>query len=683
MLVVGLYIYDDNGIAHRVDLFQDETISINSTVQNINDLSKVFTDFSQSFTVPASDRNNAIFKHWYDSMVVNGFDARTRKRSYIEIDSLPFRIGKVQMEKAKIVNGVPNSYTITFFGNLISLKDQFGEKKLRELDFSSLNFAYSGTLVKTRVSSGESNVIKFPLISSTNLWQLGGNGAARTNWDINNTATPIYHTDLFPAVRVSTIFEIIASNFGITFNESVTDSFLDDSRFKNAFLWLKNSEKFELKTQPTKINFTTSSSTTGSTGLFVLSPAGSYLNFVQPTGTNYVSQSHINITFTSSGIPFTFHIFKDGVEISSQFYVTQTSAMYLECPLDTDGRYTFLISAGSTITYTSTYYFEVGNNDSTYVKLIDLTVNQPSGQSNVLLMNIGDYMPDMKVQDFFSGILKMFNLTCYSEKEGVYIVEQLSQWYNKGKTYDLTKYSIVDEIEVTKPKSYKKINFNYTESESLLNTNFKSRNSANYGDLLYEMPNDGEEYSIELPFENIMFNKFTGTNLQVAYSLDINYNSVIPEAVILYDLGELRSCSFKFNDGSTTSTITTYNVFGQDTLVSSIDYSLNFGIEQSSFTNQLESNSLFKQYYWDYLYDVLGSNSRIVNIKMILHPGIISRLKLNDHLIIRDKRYIINSMQVDLTSGLVSFELLLDFTTIQTSPTPPAPEETIIYYTLN
>ena len=38
----------------RLDLFQDEEISINLNVQNIQDLSKVFTDFTQSFTVPAS-----------------------------------------------------------------------------------------------------------------------------------------------------------------------------------------------------------------------------------------------------------------------------------------------------------------------------------------------------------------------------------------------------------------------------------------------------------------------------------------------------------------------------------------------------------------------------------------------------------------------------------------------------
>jgi len=49
----------------KIELFEDEQINVTSSVQNINDISKVFTDFSQSFTVPASTVNNEIFKHFY------------------------------------------------------------------------------------------------------------------------------------------------------------------------------------------------------------------------------------------------------------------------------------------------------------------------------------------------------------------------------------------------------------------------------------------------------------------------------------------------------------------------------------------------------------------------------------------------------------------------------------------
>ena len=49
------------GDFQQVDLFEDETISVTSKIQDIRDISKVFTDFSQSFTLPASKKNNKIF----------------------------------------------------------------------------------------------------------------------------------------------------------------------------------------------------------------------------------------------------------------------------------------------------------------------------------------------------------------------------------------------------------------------------------------------------------------------------------------------------------------------------------------------------------------------------------------------------------------------------------------------
>jgi len=58
----------------KLDLFDDEKINISSSIQNIQDISKVYTDFSQSFTVPASDNNNKIFEYFYQNDVNNKID---------------------------------------------------------------------------------------------------------------------------------------------------------------------------------------------------------------------------------------------------------------------------------------------------------------------------------------------------------------------------------------------------------------------------------------------------------------------------------------------------------------------------------------------------------------------------------------------------------------------------------
>jgi hypothetical protein len=133
----GLFGYYEN--SERLELFNDETINLTSTVQNVQDISKTFTDFSQSFTIPANDHNNRILQHFYQSDVNALFDYNLRLDSFIEIDLTFFRRGKLQVEKANLKNGRPESYTVTFYGDGRTLKDYFGEDLLSDLDYTALS----------------------------------------------------------------------------------------------------------------------------------------------------------------------------------------------------------------------------------------------------------------------------------------------------------------------------------------------------------------------------------------------------------------------------------------------------------------------------------------------------------------------------------------------------------------
>ena len=62
----------------RLDLFDDEQINVTSTQQNVQDISKVFTDFSQSFSVPASVNNNQIFEYFYENDINSTLDYTLR-----------------------------------------------------------------------------------------------------------------------------------------------------------------------------------------------------------------------------------------------------------------------------------------------------------------------------------------------------------------------------------------------------------------------------------------------------------------------------------------------------------------------------------------------------------------------------------------------------------------------------
>ena len=86
MQKVQLYIQDT-----RVDLFKDESVSITQTIQNVRDVAKIFTEFTKTFTLPASKTNNKIFKHYYNFDITNGFDARNKVSAAIELNNIPFK----------------------------------------------------------------------------------------------------------------------------------------------------------------------------------------------------------------------------------------------------------------------------------------------------------------------------------------------------------------------------------------------------------------------------------------------------------------------------------------------------------------------------------------------------------------------------------------------------------------
>jgi len=159
MRIVQVYIE-----GQRLDLFNDETISVTSTQQNVQDISKVFTDFSQSFSVPATPSNNKIFHHFYQNDIGDIsdpstlFDFNIRRDANIEIDLTPFRRGKISLEKAEVKNNKAYSYQITFYGDVLSLKDKFGDEMLSDVtELDVYNHAYNATEVKNRITNGAFN----------------------------------------------------------------------------------------------------------------------------------------------------------------------------------------------------------------------------------------------------------------------------------------------------------------------------------------------------------------------------------------------------------------------------------------------------------------------------------------------------------------------------------------------
>ena len=101
----------------RLDLFEDESVTITDTIKNTKDISKVFTPFSQQFNVPASKHNSKLFKHYEDFDVVNSFDARFKIDALIKLNGSDYKKGRVRLNSVSMKDNKAHSYKLVFFGD--------------------------------------------------------------------------------------------------------------------------------------------------------------------------------------------------------------------------------------------------------------------------------------------------------------------------------------------------------------------------------------------------------------------------------------------------------------------------------------------------------------------------------------------------------------------------------------
>jgi hypothetical protein len=235
---VVLYIKDADNVFQAVDLFEDETISVTSKIQDIRDISKVFTDFSQSFTVPASKKNNKIFRHFYNYFISEGeFDARKKVDARLEINYIPFREGKIFLNGVKMKENKPFAYNVTFYGNTVTLKDLLGDDELESLTWiDKFKYQYTSPNTKTRLTSNLNqtvdSVVKYdpiivPLVTHTKRLYFNSDTSHSANTisgdlhyfdsqgNTHNKDVALQFDDLKPAIRLLYIIEAIENKYNV------------------------------------------------------------------------------------------------------------------------------------------------------------------------------------------------------------------------------------------------------------------------------------------------------------------------------------------------------------------------------------------------------------------------------------------------------------------------------------
>ena len=677
----------------KVDLFQDESVSLTNTIQNIKDISKVFTSFSQSFVVPASKVNNQLFRHYYNYNVDDGFDGRLKVSATIELNYLTFQKGKIKLEGTQLKKNKIYGYKITFYGNTVELNDLIGEDTLDALVGDSnwidgFSKPYSSTAIYSGLVSGYDiindsinypNAIITPLIThTTRLFYDSasdtandGNLAPNGNGESAAMNHGVYWKDLKYAIRIDLIIKAIEKTYGLTFS---TDFFTStNAPYYNLYMWMHRKkgnvdDPNAPATFPQLVDFGVDSTMTN-----VLA-TGQTVVVSNQTGNNKITSTlTVNVNAAENTV-YTVNVIRDGI-IQDSFSATAPSAAQANIDL-TDGNYQVQIVVREEFTI-----------DSITWEMSDLIIPE-SHTFNVSAYTIpatvqfvpSSQLPPQKVLEFLTGIFKLFNLTAFVLDNGTIKVQTLDSFYaapSSGSPFDISSFIDVSKSQVNVALPYREIIFEYKGLGTKLALQHEQLTTGGVGwgttEYMGDAKYDGGVYKVQAPFEHMKYERLidvaTGDTKTIQYGWMVNDNdeSYLGSPVLFYPIYQQNQDSIRFlsdrpyvNTGS--------NIDINDYFIPSNSVSIDASTSTSNINYNQENNeydftgvfsgTLFQNYYSTYITEMFNSKRRLNRFTAYIPTNILLNYTLADRFIINNQSYKINSVNTNLKTGESTLELL-------------------------
>ena len=703
-------------------MFDDVGVTITDTIKDVRDISKVFTEYSQTFSLPASKTNNKLFKHYYNNDIQNGFDARIRVPANIELNSIPFKDGYIKLEGVDLKNNTAHTYRITFFGNTISLKNLLGDDLLSSLswldNFSTeqdgTNLLWNPTFVEKYLTTSVydkfvdgvryPNAIQIPLITHTQRLYYDSN----TSTDVVNSGDLHWHggggqhiqgvkwNELKYALRLSVIIKAIEEKYGLTFSDDFFKG--GDSSFDNLYMWLHRTkgkvtsgEQLETSTYSVNdfTNYTLHNGSSMENSILTLSD-GYYFS-------NQVLQLSLTVNSSYSSVPYSVVVFRDGVNVYNASNITG-SIQNVAISVSNNSSYSIQITSNQTIGFDRAIW-----NYSYFNSDIDSFVSENYTSSSFTIpvsinFNITQQIPKMKVLDFLTSLFKMFNLVAYVEG-GEMVVKTLDDFYDNPSSdspYDITRYVDVNSSQVNSALPFREVVYTYKGLGTFLAKQHEQLFNKDWGKEEYK-GSDGlilseGIFKSEIPFEHMKFERLIDlntsglTDIQWGFCVDDNQDSYIGNPLIFYmtskTLPQGSPISFVDEvDGENIPTshkeINSYYVpSNSDFQATQIEdrQSLNFSAEKDEWELVTTRESLFNSYHRNYISNVFDESNRLKKISAYLPLRILYKYTLADRFIYSGKSYKINSIETDFYTGKSQIELINDYVNTPIDyETPTAP----------
>jgi hypothetical protein len=294
----------------------------------------------------------------------------------------------------------------------------------------------------------------------------------------------------------------------------------------------------------------------------------------------------------------------------------------------------------------------------------------------------------MLILDFLNSIFKTFNLTAFVQNNGSIKVQPLDEFYAEGKVMDITNQIDINKSEVKRFEPYKDINFEFEKAESFLMIKRDKILDDVFGNLNFVTGQEetdklisGGNYDIKSKFHKILPERLrldNDTLSPIMYALYINEDQepLSNQPILFYTKRNTftGSTAIQFENGTNlTSNIAPSNV------KQNLGQTINFGAEIDEFTLAVNDQSLFNNFYRTFVLRSFSLRSKILTVNAKLNADFILNYSLADTFVINNRKFNINTLDVDLGTGNAKLELRNVFNIpALTEPVEPDPNQLTI-----
>lgn len=709
---IAYYIKDNNSNFKRLDFFEDESIEYTNKLIDAENIVALFNDLSNTFSVPATSRNNKIFKNWFEIGIQNGFDPNKRVDSYIEFNTIPLRYGVTQLEEIREEDGNLSHYRISFYGKLTGLDDRFGDTTLKDLEYlDNFDFNYTENNIKALFENPSLVITEggidftpslvMPLILPVDREiKYFSSTTADNSVNITTEEGGLSLKDFRPALRQYRIIEAIEDKFDIKFSRD----FINSNDFLNLYTSLNHNEDYTnikkwlplglgsvtpndfISINNDVLNFNITSqelkNRIGSESEDVDVLLQIEINVPNPQGDGFlffrlVDENDTIIEETEEGIFI-------GTEVFNTHYYINTERDDLfnkdyRLQVYSNGEYT---EADGTI-YEITYKVSYKSNTYTFSNLeLDSTGIIPLGNISPVF-GIRDNIKDITVSNYIKNLIKEFKLIVRPISTTEYTLIKINDYFKNGNQLNITSKTNIENVETEIFNNNKKINYSLNkEEDTFTQKQFKTRNGRFRGDSIKTFPVDNKkETEVSIDFEVPYFVRLkdsgsdilTGINLaQYSEFNNVEFSSIFPSNFLqFYYVGlsvidkpiklnifpDSESQSF-FIEINSVPICDSSNSFTFTQITNNLDFA---NTTINGWHRRNIENNLYNKNHKPFLNNLINSDSRITTLDAKLSTQDILNLDLNTNVIYKNNIYLIDEFTTDLRDNSTTFRLFPSF----------------------